>query len=59
MTGLHRKIEYLEEDIKKALELAWDLECGISWYDVDETKEKLHKMMARYRVKPFEDGKEE
>jgi len=44
-------------DLIRALELAWDLECGISWYDVTETKQELHQLMAKYFVEPFEDGK--
>lgn len=49
--------EETHRDVVRALELAFDLEAGISWYDVTETKRELHALMAKYFVPPYEDGK--
>ncbi len=49
--------EETHRDLLRAQELAFDLEAGISWYDVTDTKRELHKLMAKYFVSPYEDGK--
>ena len=46
-----------EEDYRnliRVLELAWDLECGISWYDVSETKKELAHLRWKYKVEPYD-----
>ena len=41
-------------DLVRALELAWDLECGISWYDVEGTKKELNRLRWKYLVDPYD-----
>ena len=42
-------------DLVRALELAWDLECGISWYDVTDSKNELNELRRKYQVEPWDD----
>jgi len=42
------------QDLIRALQLAWDLECGISWYDVDDTKKELNALRYKYQVDPYD-----
>ena len=52
--SLHNVIVMFRKDIETILELAWDLECGISWYDVDPTKKKLNAYRYKYKVDPYD-----
>ena len=41
-------------DLIRALKLAWDLECGISWYGVTDTKKELDSLRWKYQVDPYD-----
>jgi hypothetical protein len=41
------------EETREILDLVWDLECGLSWYDVPETREKLEEYYTKYKAGPY------
>jgi len=51
--------EETHRDLIRALELAWDLECGISWYDVTATKDELNELRRKYHVDPWDEDERE
>lgn len=46
--------EETHRDLIRALTLAFDLEAGISWYDVSDTKKELNALRYKYHIDPYD-----
>ena len=49
-------LKNLRNDLQEALNLSWDLDCGISWYNVDETRKKLEILYKKYKAGYLDDS---
>lgn len=48
--GMRDLDNYLISEIKEILNLAWDVQCGKGWYDIEETEEKLGMYHTKYET---------